>query len=91
MKVTPEDVLRIVEMNRKTASFTPGALVAIVAPDPLPYAMARLWHSYSDVIGWKANIFHTRADAIKWLRNELITKAGSISVLDQFPYLQPAG
>ncbi|HEV3271526.1 MAG TPA: hypothetical protein VGZ93_05030 [Candidatus Methylacidiphilales bacterium] len=90
MKVTPEDIRRIVEMNRKLAAFTPGALVAIVAPTELPYALARLWHTFSDDLGWKANVFHARADAIAWLRKELLAKEGPSDALDQFPSLQPA-
>ena len=87
MKVTPEDVRRIVEMNRKTATFAPGALVAIVAATDLPYAMARLWHTLADDLGWKSNIFHTRPDAVAWLRKEFVIVAGSEDVLGQYPSL----
>ncbi|SRR5260221_7403323 len=90
MRVTPEDIRRIVEMNRKLATFTPRALVAIVAPTPLPYAMARLWHTLSDDLGWKTNVFHARPDAIAWLRKELLSQEGSSAALEQFPSLQPA-
>ncbi len=87
LKVTPEDIRRIVELNRKMVILTTHALVAIVAPTPLPYAMARLWHTISDGLTWKANIFHTRPDAIAWLRKELIFRKGSSSVLEHFPSL----
>ena len=87
MKVTPEDIRRIVEMNRKTATLTPGALVAIVAPSPLPYALSRLWHTLSDDLGWTANVFHARVDAIAWLRKEMVSQAGSTDVLAQLPSL----
>ena len=88
MKVTPDDIRRIVEMNRKLASFTPGALVAVIAPTALPYAIARLWHTFSVDLGWKANVFHTRADAIAWLRKELVRRAASVDILDQFPSME---
>jgi hypothetical protein len=88
MDVTPEDIRRIVETNRKLASFTPGALVAVVAPTSLPYALARLWHTFSVDLGWKASVFHARADAIVWLRKELVMRAGSVTILDQFPSLE---
>lgn len=88
MKVTSEDIGRIVEINRKLASLTPGAFVAIVAPTALPYAMARLWHTFSVDLGWKASVFHTRADAIVWLRKELVRRAGSVAILDEFPSLE---
>jgi len=88
MKVTPEDVRRIVEMNRKMAVLTPGALVALVAPAPLPYAIARLWHTLSDDLDWKSNVFHARPDAIAWLRDELLQQYGSPAALEQFPSLE---
>lgn len=89
MKITPEDLQRVVEANRKTASLTPTALVAIIAPSPLPYAMSRLWHSLSDGLGWKANVFHARPDAIAWLRKELVAQDFTTN-LDQFPSLAQA-
>jgi len=88
MSVTPADIRRLVEINRKMASFTPGALVAIVAPSPLPYAMARLWHTLADDLGWNANVFHTRPDAIAWLRKNLLAQDSSDPELKQFPSLR---
>jgi len=88
MNVTPTDIRRLVEMNRKTASMTPGAFIAIVAPSPLPYAMARLWHTLSDDLGWNANVFHTRPDAISWLRKHLLSRDDSDPELRQYPSLK---
>jgi hypothetical protein len=88
LKVTPEDIRRIVEVNRKLAVSTPNELVAVVAPDGLPYAMARLWHTLSDDLGWISNVFHTRPDAVAWLRKEIEARAGSGAVLEEFPFLR---
>jgi hypothetical protein len=88
MNVTPADIRRLVEMNRKTASYTPGAFIAIVAPSPLPYALARLWHTLADDLGWNANVFHTRSDAIAWLRKQLLSREDSDATLSQYPSLK---
>ena len=90
MKVTPDDIHRIVEANRKTASLTPKAVVAIVAPAALPYAMSRLWHTLSDDLGWKAHVFHARADAVAWLKKHLLGPDNSLATPDQFPSLTQA-
>jgi hypothetical protein len=90
MRVTPGDIRRLVEMNRKLASFTPGALIALVGPPALPYALARMWHTLSDDLAWESSGFHTRADAIAWLRKEFETRAGSAEILDEFPFLRDA-
>ena len=87
MKATPDDIRRIVEMNRKLASFTPGAFIAIIAPTPLPYALARLWHTLSDDLGWKSNVFHARPDALAWLRKEFTALARTDAILEQYPSL----
>ncbi len=87
LKITTDDVRRIVEANRKVAAGSPGELVAIIAPGPLPYAMARLWHTLSDDLGWKSNVFHARQDALAWLRKELAGAAGSLSIREEFPFL----
>jgi len=88
MNVIPDDIRRIIEMNRKLAAYTPGALVAIVAPTPLPYALARIWHTFSNDLGWKAHIFHARPDAISWLRKEFLARDSSGALLEQFPSLK---
>jgi hypothetical protein len=88
LKITPEDIRRIVELNRMLASKTPGELVAIVAPAELPYAMARLWHTLSDDIGWTRNVFRTRADAVHWLRKELLAGREDRLLSVEFPSLQ---
>jgi hypothetical protein len=87
MRVTPDEVRLIVEIHRKTAALTPGALVAIFAQDPLAYAISRFWHSYSENLGWKATVVHTRTEAIAWLRRELALDVLSANALAQFPTL----
>ncbi len=89
LQVTPDDIRRIVEINRKLAALIPHAHIAVVAPPALPYAMARLWHTLSDDLEWKSCIFHNRADAISWLRRELVPMAGMADVIDEFPSLIP--
>jgi hypothetical protein len=88
MKVTPEDIHRIVEINRKLASYTPAAVVAIIAPAQLPYALSRLWHTLSDDLGWKSNVYHERQDALAWLRKHLLPVDGTDPNLDQYPFLK---
>jgi len=90
MKVTPDDIRRIVEANRKTAVLTPGAIVAIIAPSELPYALSRLWHTLSDDLGWQANVFHTRQDAIGWLRNHLDDPDAPGAFTERYPSLNQA-
>lgn len=86
--VTPSDIRRIVEVNRKTAALTPEACIALVAPAELPYAMSRLWHTLSDDLAWTSYVFHTRSDALAWLRKELRYRHGEVEARDLFPSLE---
>jgi len=88
MQVTPTHIRQLVEINRKMASLTPGALVAVIAPDAMSYAISRLWHSFAEDLGWKANVFHARPDAIAWLRKQLLAKDDSDPELSQYPSLK---
>jgi trans-aconitate methyltransferase len=88
MQVTPTHIRQLVEINRKMASLTPGALVAVIAPDPMSYAISRLWHTFAEDLGWKSNIFHARPDAIAWLRKQLLARDDSDPELSQYPTLK---
>ncbi len=87
MRVTPGEVHLIVEIQRRTAALTPGALVAIIAHDPLAFEISSYWHSFSEDLGWKAIVVHTRAEAIAWLRKELDLDKRPEIALHQFPTL----
>jgi len=88
LQITPEVIRQLVEINRKLASYTPGAFVAIVAPTDFPYAMARLWQTFSQDLGWSANVFHSRPAAIGWLRKQLRIEDESGDVLNEYPSLR---
>lgn len=87
MQVTPDEVRLIVEVHRKTAVFTPGVLVAIIAQDPLAFGISRFWQSFSEDLGWKAIVVHTRPEAITWLREQLALDESS-DIRNRFPTLQ---
>jgi hypothetical protein len=83
------DVVReLVEINRKTASVSRGALGAIVAPNPLVFGLAREWQSFAGDLGWKAQVFNCREDAIRWLRTELGGGDAESPLLEEYPSLK---
>jgi hypothetical protein len=71
MRMTVEDMHRIVAANRKAAALTPGGVVAVVSPTQMTYGMSRVWHALSSDFGWNSNLFRNRADAVSWLRQQL--------------------
>jgi hypothetical protein len=83
-----EVVRELVEINRKTASLSRGALGAVVAPNPLVFGLAREWQSLAGDIGWKVQVFNCREDAIRWLRTELCGGDPDNPVLEEYPSLK---
>lgn len=88
LKMTPEGVRQLVQVNRKAAMLTQGAFVAVVAPSPLVYGLSRMWQIFAEDLGWNANVFDTRADALAWLRKQLAPADDSVDVLIEFPSLK---
>lgn len=88
LQVTTTMIRQIVEINRKLATFTPGVFVALVAPSPLAYGMSRLWLTFSEDLGWKAQVFRHRPDAIVWLRKNLGAGDDTIDVCEAYPSLK---
>ena len=87
-KVGREVVRELVEINRKTAMLSPGALGAVVAPNPLIFGLAREWQSLASGLGWKVHIFHFREEAIQWLRTELGGGDAANPALAEYPSLE---
>ena len=88
LQITPEVIRQLVEIQRKMACYTPGAFVAIVAPTEFPYAMSRLWQTFTEDLGWHANVFHNRPAAVAWLRKQLRVDSEQGDVLNEYPSLR---
>src|ERR1700677_3679868 len=71
LQVTIETMHQLVEINRRTAQYSPGCFIAVVAPDCMMFGMARIWASFTKEIGWEANVFRDRESALVWLRTML--------------------
>ena len=82
-------VAQLVELNRKTAVYSPGVWAAAAAPNPLLFGLARNWQTLTADFGWRSQIFHNREDAISWLRKMLASESFTSPFLDEFPALKP--
>jgi hypothetical protein len=88
LQVTPEIIRQVIEVNRKTAQVTPGAFVAVIAPDPLAYGISRLWQTFTEDLGWNAHVFRGRPAAIMWLRQKLGLEGTIGEACDEYPSLR---
>jgi hypothetical protein len=87
LRITPDVIPQIVEVSRKSASFSPGVVVAIIAPNPFAFAMSRIWQTFSGGLGLNASVFETRAEGIAWLRKQLRIDTEPGDVLNEYPSL----
>jgi hypothetical protein len=87
-KVVPEDARNLAELNRHLGKFVPrDTPIVIIASDVLIYAMARIWRTLTDDVGWISHVARTRADGITWLKEELVARGEGPAAIDQYPDL----
>jgi hypothetical protein len=66
-QVTPDDVRRIVELDRQGVTAHPQLAIVVVAPKPLQYGLARMWEIHLDDTPVRTAVLHTRLEALQWL------------------------
>lgn len=65
--VNPKDVDRLAELYRRAARTIGDFAIAVVAPDPHEYGLARMWEISIESSGFRTSVVHTRPEAIRWL------------------------
>jgi hypothetical protein len=70
-EVERTDIGRIVDHNvAVAASAMPDLVVAVVAPDLVPFGMARMWEIQTWQTGWRTKIARSRPEAMAWLAEQ---------------------
>ena len=68
LRITEEDLLKIVAQDHFAAIFRPEAVVVIVAPREDLFEIGKKWERRVQDIGWKTHVSRDRAEASAWLR-----------------------
>ena len=71
LEITPEDIHRIVDTNKRMAKLNPHAVVVVIAPSDAVFGVARMWETLADSTGWKTTVVRTAAEADAWLEAKL--------------------
>lgn len=70
--VSNETIRDLARLNINASKLvTPGAAVALVAPDSLVYGLARMWGAYAESTEWATQVFQDLGDAEAWLEEQL--------------------
>jgi hypothetical protein len=67
MKLTPEHVRSIVDIDLRLAVLNPSLCVAVIAPRIEVFGMARMWQALADATGWPTGVFRDAGEARTWL------------------------
>jgi hypothetical protein len=65
--VTPNDIDRLVELFRRAEPQIRDFSIAVVAPQPIEYGLARMWEISVEGSGFRTSVVHTRPEALHWL------------------------
>jgi hypothetical protein len=71
LRVSAVEVQTIADENRRTAVFTPNAVVAVIAPLDHAFGVSRMWETLMDATNWTTRIFRDRDEALAWLRKQI--------------------
>lgn len=76
VKLSLDEMERIVQDKRLAPIVFPGLLCAVASPTDLGYGLARAWEALSDQSGWEIQIFRSRAEAELWIQQRVKEKFG---------------
>jgi hypothetical protein len=68
--ISAGEITRLARRQRQHAEHHQHVLVAIIAPEPAVYGVARMWQALIDDTTIRPLVCRTRAEAIAWLRHE---------------------
>ena len=77
MDIDYTDVSRIVTQNASIATMAvPGVLLAVASPRDHGFALARMWESLVERVGWETMTFRSVAQAQAWIEKRVQEKFG---------------
>src|SRR5437773_477026 len=65
--VTPHDVQRIIDQDRRAVSIHPKLAEVVVAPEPLSFGMSRMWEEQIEDTRPRVAVKKSRVEAMAWL------------------------
>jgi hypothetical protein len=71
IEITPDDIHRIADTNKRMAKLNPNVVVVVIAPGDAMFGMSRMWETLAETTGWKTKVVRTAAEADAWLEAEL--------------------
>jgi hypothetical protein len=67
LEITTSQVRELASINVETSQFSTGARLAVAAPKPYVFGIARMWSVFVDASAWEIQIFRDRQSAVLWL------------------------
>ena len=58
---------RIIMEDRRAAATMDDVAIAVVAPDPIQYGIARMWQTRLEPTPWRTTVVTSLGEALRWL------------------------
>ncbi len=75
VEVSSEDVKRISERDKLTATINPNLISAVVAEKDIVFGMSRMWQSYTDEASVVTAVFRSMDEAESWVAEQIKQKS----------------
>jgi hypothetical protein len=71
LDVNRTDIERVAAQDVVAAAAAiPNLVVAVIAPQPFSFGMARMWELQVGETEWRTKVVHSRPEALKWLTEQ---------------------
>jgi hypothetical protein len=67
LQLDAEELRQLASIDLFLATLSPGAVVAVVAPQDHVFGMARMWEVFAEPTGWRIRVFRSREEACAWV------------------------
>ena len=74
VEISTEDVKRISERDKLTASINPNLISAVVAEKNIVFGMSRMWQAYTDEASVVTAVFRSMDEAEIWVAEQIKLK-----------------
>ncbi len=74
VEISAEDVKRISERDKLTATINPNLISAVVAEKDIVFGMSRMWQAYTDEVSVVTAVFRSMDEAEIWVAEQIKLK-----------------
>lgn len=71
LRMSVDDLSKLIEIERQLAHIIPNSMVTVVAPADSVYGFARMWEIKIEKVGWATSVLRDVSQAKAWVESRL--------------------